>query len=234
MKRNIVGILALAGLLTSSCMDGFLERNPFGSIDEATFFTEPEHADLAAIACYSKLQKLNAHWGDAQLELGMTGDFSATGFKDASTFYLGTFNPNESNVVLGIWKRAYEGIAVCNKNIEGVTGMSDLLDEETRDKYLGEMRFIRAFWYFRLIQFYGDVPLRSVSVQDPTNDDEVQLAATSKETILKDLIIPDLQFASEHLPDSWPEAYMHRANRGTAFAYLCEVYLYMKDYDYAF
>ena len=77
MKRNIVGILALAGLLTSSCMDGFLERNPFGSIDETTFFTEPEHADLAAIACYSKLQKLNAHWGDAQLELGMTGDFSA-------------------------------------------------------------------------------------------------------------------------------------------------------------
>ena len=71
MKRNIVGILALAGLLTSSCMDGFLERNPFGSIDETTFFTEPEHADLAAIACYSKLQKLNAHWGDAQLELGM-------------------------------------------------------------------------------------------------------------------------------------------------------------------
>ena len=233
MKRNIVGILALAGLLTSSCMDGFLERNPFGSIDETTFFTEPEHADLAAIACYSKLQKLNAHWGDAQLELGMTGDFSATGFKDASTFYLGTFNPNESNVVLGIWRRAYEGIAVCNKNIEGVTGMSELLDEETRDKYLGEMRFIRAFWYFRLIQFYGDVPLRSVSVQDPTNDDEVQLAATSKETILKDLIIPDLQFASEHLPESWPEAYMHRATRGTAFAYLCEVYLYMKDYDNA-
>lgn len=34
----------------------FLERNPFGSIDETTFFTEPEHADLAAIACYSKLQ----------------------------------------------------------------------------------------------------------------------------------------------------------------------------------
>ena len=70
--------------------------------------------------------------------------------------------------------------------------MSDLLDEESRDKYLGEMRFIRAFWYFRLIQFYGDVPLRSVSVQDPTNDDEVQLAATSKETIVLLVVLHSL------------------------------------------
>lgn len=233
MRRYIIGILLLSSMLISSCLDGFLERNPYGSIDENTFFTEPEHANLAAIACYSKLQKLNAHWGDAQLELGMTGDFSATGFKDASMFYLGTFNPNEANVVLGIWQRAYEGIAVCNKNIEGVKSMGDLLDEETRDKYLGEMFFIRAFWYFRLIQFYGDVPVRSASVQDPTNEDEVQLGATPKEIILKDYIIPDLQFAAQKLPDSWDEAYMHRATKGAAWAYLCEVYLYMKDYDNA-
>lgn len=233
MKKYIINALLLTTLLASSCMDGFLERNPYGSIDENTFFTEPEHANLAAIACYSKLQKLNGHWGDAQLELGMTGDFSSAGLKDASTFYLGTFNPNDANIVLGIWQRAYEGIAVCNKNIEGVKGMGDLLDTDTRDKYLAEMYFIRAFWYFRLIQFYGDVPMRSASVYDPTNAEEVQLAATPKEIILKDYIIPDLQFASQKLPDSWDEAYMHRVTKGTAWAYLCEAYLYAKDYDNA-
>lgn len=233
MKRYIVGALALTMFLVSGCMDSFLDRNPYGSIDETTFFTEAEHANLAAIACYAKLQKLNSHWGDAQLELGMTGDFSPKGFKDASAFYLGTFNPSESNIVLGIWKRAYEGIAVCNKNIEGVQGMGDLLDETTRDRYLAEMRFIRAFWYFRLIQFYGDVPLRAASVEDPTNAEEVQLAATPKETILKELILPDLQFASQKLPESWDDAYAHRATKGAAFAYLCEVNLYMQDYDAA-
>ena len=112
MKKTMIGTLALAALLTSSCMDGFLDRNPYGSIDETTFFTEAEHANLAAMACYSKLAKQNNHWADAQLELGMTGDFSPAGFKDASVFYLGTFNPNESNVVLGAWECAYEGIAV--------------------------------------------------------------------------------------------------------------------------
>lgn len=233
MKKNILGALALIALLMSSCMDNFLERNPYGSIDETTFFTEPEHANLAAMACYAKMQTLNNHWGEAQLELGMTGDLSEKGFGDANAFYYGTFNPSNSDVVLGIWKRAYEGIAVCNKNIEGVTGMGDLLEPNERDKYLAEMRFIRAFWYFRLIQFYGDVPMRSASVQDPTNPDEVQLAASPKETILKDMILPDLTFASEKLPESWEDAYMHRATKGTAYAYLCSVNLYMGNYDAA-
>lgn len=234
MKKTMIGTLALAALLTSSCMDGFLDRNPYGSIDETTFFTEAEHANLAAMACYSKLAKQNKHWADAQLELGMTGDFSPAGFKDASVFYLGTFNPNESNIVLGAWQCAYQGIAVCNKNIEGVTGMSsNLIDDETRNQYLAEMRFIRAYWYFRLIQLYGDVPLRSASVEDPTDASQVQLGATPKEAILSDLIVPDLQFAAQYLPESWDTDYMHRATKGTAYAYLCEVYLYMKDYDNA-
>lgn len=233
MKTKIIFVLLSSILLFTGCMDDFLDRNPYGSIDENTFFTDKEHANLAAIACYSKLRKLNSHWGDAQLELGMTGDFSPKGFKDASNFHLGTYTPTESNVVLGVWKRAYEGIAVCNKTIEGINGMGDIIDNDARDKYLAEARFIRAFWYFRLIQFYGDVPMRSSSVDDPTNASQVQLAASPKATILSDMIVPDLTFAADHLPETWSEAYYHRATKGAAYAYLCEVYLYMKDYDKA-
>jgi starch-binding outer membrane protein, SusD/RagB family len=96
-------------------MDSFLDRNPYGAIDETTFYTEAEHANLGAMACYAKLQCLNGHWAFAQLELGMTGDFSSAGFKDAQPFYGATFNPNESSIVQGVWKRCYEGIAVCNQ-----------------------------------------------------------------------------------------------------------------------
>lgn len=234
MKSNIIGLLILSCVLTTGCMDNFLDRNPYGSIDETTFFTQKEHADLAAMACYAKLQKLNAHWADAQLELGMTGDLSSAGFKDAQPFYVGSFNPNESNLVKGIWQRAYQGIAVCNKNIEGVKNMpDDIIDEDTRNKHLAEMYFIRAFWYFRLIQFYGDVPLRSASVLDPTNKDDVQLAATPKGEIIKQAILPDLEFAAQNLPDAWEDKFHNRATKGAAYAYLCEVYLYEKDYENA-
>ncbi len=234
MKKYILLILLSGVFFFSSCLEDFLERNPFGSIDETSFFTEEEHANLAAIACYANLRKLNGHWGEAQLELAMTGDFSAAGFKDAQPFYSATFNPNESNLVLGIWKNSYKGIAVCNKNLEGIQNMSEkLISNENKNKYIAEIKFIRAFWYFRLIQFYGDVPLRSASVDDPTNESEIQLAASPKEKILSELIVPDLLFAASNLPDSWDEIYIHRATKGTAYAYLCEVYLYMKLYDKA-
>lgn len=234
MKFNIIGAFVLVSLLFTGCMDSFLDRDPFGAINETTFFTKSSHADLAAMACYAKLQHLNAHWADAQLELGMTGDFSSAGLKDAQAFYAGTFNPNESNVIKGIWQRAYQGIAVCNKNIEGVTGMSkEIIDDASKNKYLAEMHFIRAFWYFRLVQFYGDVPLRAASVTDPTDENEVKLAATPKEQIIKDLILPDLQFATQYLPVSWDNAFHNRATKGAAYAYMCEVYMYQKDYENA-
>ncbi|SHE66910.1 Starch-binding associating with outer membrane [Mariniphaga anaerophila] len=232
-KFNIVVFILFISILTG-CMDDFLERNPYGTIDENTFFTKAEHADLAAMACYKNLQKLNGHWADAQLELGMTGDFSSAGFKDAQPFYVGSFNPNESNVVKGIWKRAYEGIAVCNNNIAGVTNMDEsIIDAEDKNQYLAEMRFIRAFWYFRLVQFYGDVPLRLEPVTDPTNDDVVQMAATSKEKVLTDLVIPDLTFAAKNLPEKWNDAYYNRATVGAAEAYLLEVNVYLGNYDEA-
>ena len=234
LRKYFIYAFMSALFLFASCMDNFLDRNPYGSIDETTFYTEEEHANLGAMACYAKLQRLNGHWGEAQLELGMTGDFSSAGFKDAQPFYGATFNPNEGNIVLGIWNRCYQGIAVCNINIAGISKMSDqIISAEKRNRYLAEAKFIRAFWYFRLIQFYGDVPLRSVSVDDPTDDSQVQLPVTSKEEILKNQVIPDLEFASTYLPDSWDEKYLHRVTKGTAFAYLSEVCLYMKDYDKA-
>lgn len=234
IKINSIGLFVLVAILFTGCMDNFLERDPFGTINEKTFFTKSDHANLAAIACYAKLQHVNAHWADAQLELGMTGDFSSSGLKDAQAFYAGSFNPNESNVVKGIWQKAYQGIAVCNTNIEGVTNMSEtIIDAASRNKYLAEMRFIRAFWYFRLIQFYGDVPLRTTSVSDPTDDSQVKLAATPKEQIISELILPDLKFAAQYLPASWDNAFHNRATIGAAYAYLCEVYLYQKDYENA-
>lgn len=234
LRKYLLYALASTSLIFTSCMDDFLERNPYGAIDETTFYTEAEHANLGAMACYARLQRLNCHWAYAQLELAMTGDLSSEGFKDAQPFYGGTFNPNESNIVQGVWQRCYEGIAVCNINIEGISKMSNqAISAEKRDMYLAEAKFIRAFWYLRLVQFYGDVPLRSVSVDDPTDASQVQLAATPKEEIFKSIIIPDLEFASQKLPSQWDEKYAHRATKGTAFAYLCEAYLVMKDYENA-
>lgn len=234
MKKITFYISGLFTLFCISCMDDFLNRDPYGSLDEKTYFTKAEHADLAAISCYSTLQHLNKHWADAQLELGMTGDFSSSGFKDAQAFYTASFNPNEANVVNGIWNRGYAAIAICNKNIEGIKQMNtEIIRDDDKNKHLAEVYFIRAFWYFRLIRFYGDIPLRATSIRNPNDEKEVQLPKTSCSEIIKSIIIPDLEFASLHLPIKWNDRFYNRATKGAAYSTLCEAYMYTKEYDKA-
>ena len=67
IRKYLLYAFAFTSLIFTSCMDSFLDRNPYGAIDETTFYTEAEHANLGAMACYAKLQCLNGHWAFAQL-----------------------------------------------------------------------------------------------------------------------------------------------------------------------
>ena len=238
MRYNKIITLAISctafALTFSGCMRNFLERNPYGVLDENTYFTKAEHADLAAMACYSSLQKMNGHWADAQLELGMTGDFSSGGFKDAQSYYGASFNPNDASLVKGIWRKGYEGIAMCNNNLKGIEHISpEILDDNLRSKYLAEIRFVKAFWYFRLIRFYGDIPLRSSVITNPKDEAAVQLPVTPQQKIIDDIILPDLEYAHKHLPNRRDAKECMRATKGAALALLTEVCVHTKQYDKA-
>lgn len=225
-------LLLLVG--TTGCMRDFLDRSPYGSVDDGTFFTQKEHANLAAIGGYSTLLHFNKHWADAQLELGMTDDFSPNGFADATPFYGATFNPANGDIVNGMWSRGFSAIAELSKSIQGIEKMdSSIIKDEEKAMYISELKFIRAFWYFRLLRFYGDLPLRASAVQDPTEEDQVMMPLTPKEKLISDLIVPDLIQASQNLPDRWPDESYNRATKGAALATLIEVYVYSKEYDKA-
>ena len=60
IRKYLLYAFAFTSLIFTSCMDSFLDRNPYGAIDETTFYTEAEHANLGAMACYAKLQCLKA------------------------------------------------------------------------------------------------------------------------------------------------------------------------------
>ena len=234
-RTTLIGMICTVLLSLTGCNeDSFLDRNPFGVLDDNTFFVKKEDADLAAIACYAPLQKPNLHWADSQLELGMSDDFSSQGFKDATSFYGATFNPNDNSVVRGVWARSYTGIAICNNNIANVMAMDNsIISQEDKSLYIAEMRFIRAFWYFRLIRFYGDVPLRIEPMSNVDDPNKTLLPRVSQSRIFSEVIIPDFKFAVENLPGTWDENNNKRATKGAAHAFLTEVYVYVKQYTKA-
>src|SRR5690606_6186419 len=96
------------------------------------------------------------------------------------------------------------------------------LPEEKVNKFLAEARFMRAFYYFHLVRLFGGVPLHLESTTSLDLEKLKLPRATVQEVY--DAIIADLQFAEIHLQD---RDQVGRPSKGTAKAYLGEVYLTM-------
>ena len=105
-----------------------------------------------------------------------------------------------SQVLTNVWTVHYIGINSANSviaNVEPLVGNSDL-DDDQLNTFLGEARFLRAFYYFNLVRFFGDVPLKLTETASLTADDVV---AIERSPVLQvyEQIEADLLFAQEHL-----------------------------------
>lgn len=133
------------------------------------------------------------------------------------------------------WVSAYSYIYSANAAIEGLT-KSTSLTSEIKQQLTGEAKFIRAFFYFYLVNLYGDAPL-ALSTDYATN---ALLSRSSKEKVYQQ-IISDLKDAQELLADGYvredarrlyapSSAERVRPSRPAATALLARVYLYTGDF----
>lgn len=134
--------------------------------------------------------------------------YNYTGFNDYETLNL------------TLWSELYKSIA-CVNNIIVQYSEPDIESTDTK-KLLGEAFFIRAYCYYRLVRIYGRIPL--------VNDIDVNytLPRASFEEIYN-FIENDLLKAIAYLPESNYQARIPyvTSHRGTAKAFLAEVYLTM-------
>lgn len=94
------------------------------------------------------------------------------------------------------WTNPYDCIGVCNNII--IKGEDVPIDQETKNRWIAEARFFRAYHYFDLVKKYGDVPL-ILKVFDTTSDPEIKRARDPREDVIQQCYA-DLEFATEHLP----------------------------------
>ena len=121
------------------------------------------------------------------------------------------------------WSKHYECIADINPAIRAltddkVTGVSD----EEKDQLMAQAKFLRAWNYFMLVRYYGDIPLVTETT-DPTKD-EIKRNPISE---VYDLIVNDLLFATQKLPPVWPDEGKARPAADAAKTLLAKVYITM-------
>src|SRR5690606_32888119 len=117
-----------------------------------------------------------------------------------------------------------------NHAIANITGME--IVEEAKKIMIAETKFLRALFYFHLLDFYGGVPLydESVNLNEDFNN---LLKPRSSEQEVRDFILADLSEAINNLPVSYDASHQGRATKGAAYALRGKVYLYNQEWDNA-
>ncbi|MBK7220951.1 MAG: RagB/SusD family nutrient uptake outer membrane protein [Saprospiraceae bacterium] len=225
-------ITAITFLLVS-CSSDFLDRKPRGQLTYDTFFENEDHALQSVNAIYNIFRS----WEFTALPyLGATdiiSDDSDKGSSENDALYLAELDQFQSNATnatySSMWTGHYQAIFRANLAIENIPGIE--MDENLKARLIAEAKFLRAFCYFRLVQWYGEVPLiTSILTEDQFFSQ--QRAAISE---VYGQIEKDLQDAIAVLPESskYAAADIGRVSKGAARGILAKLYMVKKDYTKA-
>ena len=225
-KYKLFITLAASLFLTSSCYD--LDVYPEDQLSSGTFFQTQDHADQIMMGVYSQMQSDDIFGRQFGLDcLGGIG----SGYDPASYAVIGrgTYN-STSGLVTGKFKNLYEGIARANILLQNVDRCD--MSDELKLRYKAEARFMRALYYFTLMDFFGPVPVydeNTIVAEDFMNMLEPR---KSLEEVRK-FIIDDLDNADTYLPTEWDASNAGRATKAAAMSLKGKVLLYAKEYEAA-
>jgi starch-binding outer membrane protein, SusD/RagB family len=236
-------------LITCGCRKLVDIEPPVTSISDQNVFETDNTAISVLTGLYSRISQtgLTGTSGLAFIskKAGLSADelslWSGANVNDVA-YYSNSLAQNEPNSVSAItaaghevWTNCYSYIFTCNSAIQGLFD-SNTLTPSIKQQLLGEARFIRAFLYFYLINFYGDVPL----IVNTDYEENRLLPRTSKSEIYQ-FIIAELKEAETLLSPSYLNGQLLqysvlnmaervRPSKWAATALLSRVYLYVGDY----
>ncbi|ODS83641.1 MAG: hypothetical protein ABS46_05930 [Cytophagaceae bacterium SCN 52-12] len=228
MRRLIIIIFPLM-LMQAGC-NGLLEENPKGLMAPEGFFKTPADVEAAVYGAYAEWVTLNIE-KEYLLSLILRSDMAEIGDRNttADRVVLNDFNMDARNSMTRLtWNSLFQAIAAANTAIKGARQIS--ADQAVKNKLEGQARFIRAFTYYHLVRYFGDVPYMDVPVESA---EELDAATRTPESEVYEHIIADLKFARENLPDRNPADVRNIGTRGSAATTLAEVYLTLHRYSEA-
>ncbi len=232
--KNLIYAMLLGILLVgiSACEGDFLNKQPLGQLTSSNFFETEEHAVWATNATYNMLRDWQVH---VFSYIGLTDIISDDSDKGSTptdaNFLLEvdnlTFNP--SNIAFGgVWSGYYQGIYRANLAIQEIPDIE--IDEDLKARLIGESKFLRAYFYFKLVRWFGDIPL----ILEPLEPSEYEQSRVSADQVYAQ-IEQDLMDAIDVLPlrSQYPSADLGRATKGAAEGLLAKVYLTRGDFTQA-
>lgn len=138
-----------------------------------------------------------------------------------------------NSFVAALWNGYYAGISRANNALNALA--SSALDSATVRRLSGEVRFIRGYYYFNLVRFFGGVPIVLGVPNGPRQavTDSTLVTRATDSQVYNEVIIPDLEYAMNNLPLR-SQAEVGRITKGAAESMLAKVYLYLQNWQQAY
>jgi SusD family. len=221
MKKIILCLLVMGSLL-GAC-EKKLDQLPISEATTEQFFTSENDFIQASNTIYNDLRT----YPDRQLNLSETRSDNLYAVSDGGVRDWEGINSFHRTIasnpyVIEAWATNYNGIFRANLMLSQLQLNGDIIsDANVRTRLEAEARFLRAFFYFDLLRWYGRVPLIDKLVSPPEAL-EIGRAPVSE---VYDLVISDLQFAIDNLPETYPAAEKGRVTKNAARGILALVHM---------
>ncbi len=226
----LVGI----GIMFHSCDDEFLNPIPDSAIVVDAFFASDADVLAGIIGIYDAIQGVNENTETniTRANRGVQFEYMLSEMRTDNTrtatlegtkadFHRYRVDPNNIQSE-DMYQSMYEVIFRANNVLEFI----DVADEDNRNSYAAEAKFLRAFAYFKLVRLFGEVPLVT-TVVGPT---EKELLFTRESTAkVYSQIVSDLQDAVDNLDNT----HKSRASQAAAQGLLAKVYMTQDSPDYS-
>ncbi len=205
-------------LVTSVACEDYLDRFPLDSPSDETFFENETELEMAVSGVYNRLW----YW-PAGTYWVTSFDFASDDGWDRNGSPLQALGRGEQNsdnsYTNGFWSHFYRAIGRANFIISRSEHLAEEMEEADFNRLVGEVRFLRAFFYAYLSELYGDIPL----VTHFIGLEEAVMPRTPKSEVV-DFILSELGEISGHLPDDATEK--GRATRGAVLTLKSRVALW--------
>ena len=236
MKKKLlilVGIIMLA-----SCSEDFIDLNPPSNLSSAGFYKTQVEMNQAVLSVYGYLRSV---YNSRFIELGeirsdnttyswLPGDPSS---QKGIDWFSSPLLP-ENSYSTGTWDECYRIIMRANMVI-GRIDQATFTNETLRTQYKAEAQFLRALIYFWLNRIYGGYDLSGqlsgvIKVDKEISQVEAYELFRVPLQEIYDMIVADLKFAEQNLPETYSSTDKGRVTKGGATALLGKVYMTMAGF----
>ena len=219
MEKRLYSYIVVALVCMVTSCSKFLDTVPKDTITNLNYYETEQQLNSALAGVFQTLTKIYAH--SFQGVMSLDGDEGFYNRSNQNTGIAVNLVTTSENNVTTVWTALYNGIERANLLLANIN--KPAMSEENRAVIKGEALFLRSYFYFLLVSYWGDVPL----LLEPTSSVAQTNNPRTPSKEVYEQIIKDMTEAESLVPDVRQVTNAGHINKSAVRGLLARVCLYM-------